>query len=105
MQQSERVLVSIYQTARPLLCNDHEIGGHTRAVSGQRLGNYVPAATETKATMVQQQRNGVFVIRAAVVATQRRGKHSPAAMIPDTTLEELCSLCDPCRNVISNGQG
>jgi hypothetical protein len=34
----------------PLLCNDREIGGYTRAVSGQRLGKHVPTATDTKAT-------------------------------------------------------
>jgi hypothetical protein len=84
MQQAERVLVLIYQTARPFLCNDREMGGYTRAVSGQRLGKYVPATTDTKATMVQQ----------------RRGKHISAAMNPDTT-EELCFLCDPCRDVTS----
>jgi hypothetical protein len=40
----------------PLLCNDREMDGYTRAVSGQRLGKHVPAATDTNATMVQQQR-------------------------------------------------
>jgi hypothetical protein len=28
----------------PLLCNNLEMGGYTRAVSGQRLGKYVPDA-------------------------------------------------------------
>jgi hypothetical protein len=37
-----------------------EMGGHIMAVSGQRLGKHVPAGTDTNATMVQQQRNGVF---------------------------------------------
>jgi hypothetical protein len=35
----------------PLLCNDREMGGYTRAVSGQRLGKHVLIATDTKATI------------------------------------------------------
>jgi hypothetical protein len=34
-----------------LLCNDNEMGKYARAVSGQRLGKYVPAATDTNATI------------------------------------------------------
>jgi hypothetical protein len=34
-----------------LLCNDREMGGYIRAVSGQRLGIHVPAATDANATM------------------------------------------------------
>jgi hypothetical protein len=30
---------------KPLLFNDREMGGYTRAVSRQRLGKYVPSAT------------------------------------------------------------
>jgi hypothetical protein len=37
-----------------------KMGGYTRAVSGQRFGNPVPKATETKAKTVQQHGNGVF---------------------------------------------
>jgi hypothetical protein len=33
----------------PLLCNDREMGGYTRPVSGQRLSKHVPAATDTNA--------------------------------------------------------
>jgi hypothetical protein len=29
-------------------------------VSGQRLGKHVPTATDKKATMTQQQRNGIY---------------------------------------------
>jgi hypothetical protein len=36
---------------KPLLCNDSEMGGYTRAVSGQRRGKHVPRATDTKAIM------------------------------------------------------
>jgi hypothetical protein len=37
----------------------------TRAVSRQRIDKHVPAATDTNATMVQQQKNSVFyVVRA-----------------------------------------
>jgi hypothetical protein len=53
-----------------LLCNDCDMGGYTRTVCGQRLGNHVPGATDTNAT-----------------------------------IEELCFLCGPCRDVISKGQG
>jgi hypothetical protein len=35
----------------PLLCNDREVGGYIRVVSGQRLGKRVPAATDTEATV------------------------------------------------------
>jgi hypothetical protein len=31
-----------------LLCNDSEMGGYTRAVSGQRLGKHVPAKQTTE---------------------------------------------------------
>jgi hypothetical protein len=34
------------------------MGGYTRIVSAQRLGKHVPAATDTNATVVQQERNG-----------------------------------------------
>jgi hypothetical protein len=48
-----------------LLSNDPEMGGYTRAVSGERLCKRVPAATDTSGTMVQQQRNGVFCVARA----------------------------------------
>jgi hypothetical protein len=32
------------QRVQPLLCNEREMGGYTRAVSGQRLGKHVPSA-------------------------------------------------------------
>jgi hypothetical protein len=38
--------INLLQRVEPLLCNDLEIGGYTRAISGRRLGKYVPAATE-----------------------------------------------------------
>jgi hypothetical protein len=65
---------------KPLLCNDRKIGLYSGAISGQRLSKHVPAATDTKATVVQQQRNGVF----CAFVTQRRGKHISAATIHDT---------------------
>jgi hypothetical protein len=45
--------------AEPLLCNDREISKYTKAVSAQRLSKHIPAVTDTKATMAQQQRIGV----------------------------------------------
>jgi hypothetical protein len=35
----------------PLLCNDREMGGYTRVVSGQLLGKHHPAAKNRRATM------------------------------------------------------
>jgi hypothetical protein len=56
------------QLVEPLLCNKCEVGVYTRAVSGQRLGKHVPAATDTNATAVQQERNDVFyVVRAEML--------------------------------------
>jgi hypothetical protein len=52
----------------PLIGNDSEISKYTRANSRQRLGKHVPPATDTNATMVQQQRNGVsYVVRAEML--------------------------------------
>jgi hypothetical protein len=45
-----------------LLCNDLEINKYTRTDSRQRLGEHLPAATDTKATMVKQQRNGILYV-------------------------------------------
>jgi hypothetical protein len=53
----------------PLLCNDREMGGYTRAVSEQRLGEHDLAATDT-----------------------------------NTTIEEMCLLCGPRRDVINKGK-
>jgi hypothetical protein len=39
------------------------------------------------------------------VSGQRLSKHVPAASDMNATLEELCFLCGPCRDVISKGQG
>jgi hypothetical protein len=82
----------ILQRVESLLCNNREIRKYIRAVSRQRLGRHVPAATDTHATMVQQHKKCVFY-----VVTQRRGKHISAATNPDT-IEELCFLCGPCRD-------
>jgi hypothetical protein len=46
----------------PLLCNNHKIHRYTRAVSRQQLGKHIPTAADMNATMVQQQRNGVFCV-------------------------------------------
>jgi hypothetical protein len=43
---------NILQRVEPLLCNDREMGGYTRAVSGQRLSKHVHAATNRRATTV-----------------------------------------------------
>jgi hypothetical protein len=37
----------ILQRVEPLLCNDCDMGGYTRAVSGQWLGKHVPSASDT----------------------------------------------------------
>jgi hypothetical protein len=58
-----------FVACRAVAMNDREMGGYTRAVSGQRLGKHVPAATGTNATV-----------------------------------EELCFLCGPCRDIVSKGQ-
>jgi hypothetical protein len=39
------------------------------------------------------------VARVAAVATRRRGKHA------STSIEELCFLCSPCRDVITETIG
>jgi hypothetical protein len=44
------VPVLLMQRVEPLLCDDREVGEYTRAVSGQRLGKHVPAATNRRAT-------------------------------------------------------
>jgi hypothetical protein len=53
----------------PFLCNGHEIGGYTKAVSGQRLVKHVPVARQqilNNATVgLQQWKSCVFyVVRA-----------------------------------------
>jgi hypothetical protein len=40
-----------HRHTEPLLCNDLEISKYTRTVSRQRLGEHVPAATETHVTI------------------------------------------------------
>jgi hypothetical protein len=50
----------------PLLCNDREMGGYTRAVSRQRLGKHVPVARQqilNNATFgVQKWKSRVFYV-------------------------------------------
>jgi hypothetical protein len=41
---------NILQRVEPLLCNDSELGGNTKALSVYRLGKHVPAVTDTHAT-------------------------------------------------------
>jgi hypothetical protein len=36
---------------------------------------------------------------------QRLGNHIPAATETKATMEDLCALCGPCRDIISKGQG
>jgi hypothetical protein len=46
-----------------LLCNDREMGGYTRSVSGQRLGKHVPVAMQqilNNATIGLQQWKSLF---------------------------------------------
>jgi hypothetical protein len=55
-----------------LLCNDQEMGGFTRAVSGQRLGKHVPVVMQqiiNNATVgLQQWKSCVFyVVRAEML--------------------------------------
>jgi hypothetical protein len=54
------------------------MGRYTLAVSGQQLGKHILIATDTNATVLQQQ----------AVATHWRGKHVSAATNPDTTIED-----------------
>jgi hypothetical protein len=42
------------QCVQLLLCDDLKLGGYTRVVSRQRLGKYVPTATNRRATMEVQ---------------------------------------------------
>jgi hypothetical protein len=53
----------------PLLCNDRDIGGYTRTVSGQRLGKHVPIARQqilNNATVgLQQWNRRVFYVVSA----------------------------------------
>jgi hypothetical protein len=42
---------SVLYREEPFLCNDREMRGYTRAVSGQRLGKQYPASTDTNITI------------------------------------------------------
>jgi hypothetical protein len=47
----------------PLLCNDREMGGYTRAVSGQQLGKHVVVGRQqilNNATVGRNNRRAVF---------------------------------------------
>jgi hypothetical protein len=39
------------------------------------------------------------------VSEQRLGEYFPAEADTNASIEELCFLCGPCRDVISKGQG
>jgi hypothetical protein len=41
------------------------------------------------------------VVRSADISGQRLGKHVPAVMDTNATIEERCFLCGPCRDVIT----
>jgi hypothetical protein len=43
INQGESILL---KRLEPLLCDDREMGGYTRAVYGQRLGKHVPVARQ-----------------------------------------------------------
>jgi hypothetical protein len=66
------------------------------------LGNGLVKTFPQQQTRMQQwysNRGPVFsVVCSAVVAKQRRGKHISGATNPDT-IEEVCFLCRPCRDV------
>jgi hypothetical protein len=47
-----RTIFRILWRVEPLLCTDREISIYTRAVSMQRLGKHVPAATNTHAIII-----------------------------------------------------
>jgi hypothetical protein len=68
------------------------------------LGNGSVKTSPQQQTPKQQwysNRVTVFsVIRAAAVEAKWRGKHISAATNPDT-IEKLCFLCGPCRDVIT----
>jgi hypothetical protein len=52
---------SFYTVAcRPLLCNDCEMGGYTRAACRQRLGKHFQAETNTHATIEVLLETGAF---------------------------------------------
>jgi hypothetical protein len=54
-----------FEPVESLLCNDREMGEYTRAVSGQRLGKHIPAATNRRATIETLLETGCFyVVRA-----------------------------------------
>jgi hypothetical protein len=60
---------------------------------------------QTRKQQWYSNRGTVFsVVRATAIAMQRRGKHISAAMNPHTTMEELCFLRGPCRDVTGKGQ-
>jgi hypothetical protein len=41
---------SILWSVQPLLCKNRQMGGYSKAVSGQRLGKHVAAETDMNAT-------------------------------------------------------
>jgi hypothetical protein len=62
----------------PLLCNDREMDGYIRAVSGQRLGKHVPVARQqifnSLTVRLEQWKSSVFyVVRAEVISETRFG--------------------------------
>jgi hypothetical protein len=74
---NEWVYTSHIEHVEPLLCNDHEMDGYTKAVSGQRLGKHVPVARQ-------------HILNNAIVGSQQWNS---------------CFLCVPCQDVIRKGQG
>jgi hypothetical protein len=63
-------------------------------VSGQRLSKHVPATTNSDATIELLLETVFSVVRAATLATQRRGKYA------STTIEWLCFLLGLYKGVI-----
>jgi hypothetical protein len=49
------------QCVEPLLCNNREMEGYTRAVLGQRIRKHVPTATNRRVTMEVFFGNGIVL--------------------------------------------
>jgi hypothetical protein len=56
---------NILWCVQPLLCNDREMGGCTRPVSGQRLSKHVPIVTNQRSTMEVLLETGCFCVVSA----------------------------------------
>jgi hypothetical protein len=96
-----------------LLCTSiiNYIQGDTVKLTAN-IVTYRPVAKQTlckqRPLLGNARNNGrtVFsVVRAEAVSGQRLSKHVPEAMDTNTTTEERCFLCCPCRDVITRTVG